>query len=181
MGDASEQQLEDGFAEQIAALAQAGADLISIETMYDLREALAALRAAVASGLGVLCSMTFEPRKRGVFTMMGDPLIPSLRALHQAGATVVGYNCTVSSETMLDIISRSACELNAVPIAAQPNAGQPVITSDGVRYNASPQVFAEHLASMVRSGVRVVGGCCGTDDAFIRAARSALASLDSPP
>jgi 5-methyltetrahydrofolate--homocysteine methyltransferase len=177
MGNATEQQLEEAFVEQITALAEAGVDLISIETMFDLREASAALRAALRFPLGVMCSLTFEPRKRGVFTIMGDRLGPSLRALHEAGAGAVGFNCTVTSETMLDMLDREKAELQGLPLVAQPNAGQPLVTPLGIRYDASASTFAENLAGMVRRGARVVGGCCGTDDAFIRAARAAVDSM----
>ncbi|MCU0691729.1 MAG: homocysteine S-methyltransferase family protein [Polyangiaceae bacterium] len=173
-GDASEDELQEAFAEQCAALACAGADLLSIETMYDLREALAAVRAATATGLGVVCSMTFDIKRRGVFTFMGDSLVPSLQALRDAGAIVVGCNCTVTSGAMADMLLRARQALPDVWLAAQPNAGQPVTTPAGVCYEADPEVFARDLMQMVRAGVRVVGGCCGTDDRFIRAIRTAL-------
>ena len=81
-------------------LAEAGVDFLSIETMYDVREALCAVRAAKETGLAVMCSMTFEPRKRGSFTFMGDPLGASLQSLASAGATVVGLNCSVTSDVI---------------------------------------------------------------------------------
>jgi len=146
--------------------------LISIETMYDLREALAAVRAA--DGFGVMCSMTFEVRPRGAFTIMGDKLAPSLKALHEAGASAVGFNCTVTSEVMAQMVVQACEALPGVPIVAQPNAGQPRATAGGILYDASPEAFAGDLVSMIRSGARVVGGCCGTHDGFIQVARRAI-------
>ncbi len=168
MGDADQDALEEAFRSQAAVLAEAGVDLISIETMYDLREAIAAVRAAAATGLAVLCSMTFDRKKRGIFTIMGDRPGPSLKALHQAGATVVGFNCTVTSETMVEMVADVAPELEGVPLVMQPNAGQPRTTCDGIVYDALPDLFARDLLQMVRTGVRVIGGCCGTNDDFIR-------------
>jgi 5-methyltetrahydrofolate--homocysteine methyltransferase len=176
IGAASEAELENAFAEQASALADAGADVLSIETMYDLREALAAVRAARRTGLAVVASLTCEARKRGAFTIMGDPLVASLAALAAAGADAVGCNCSVTAEVMLGMVQEAAPRI-AVPLAAQPNAGQPRVTPGGVVYDESVDDFARQLAAMVRAGARLVGGCCGTDPAFIRAARSALAGV----
>ncbi len=179
VGQATEELYERAFREQVGALAEAGVDLISIETMYDLREALAAVRAARAetSGLPILASMTFEARRRGYFTMMGDRIVPSLRALADAGADVVGFNCSVGSEVMVGMVREARDELE-LPLLAQPNAGQPRAGSRGLLYDATPERFAGDVARMVEAGARVVGGCCGTDPDFIRAIRGAL---DSAP
>jgi 5-methyltetrahydrofolate--homocysteine methyltransferase len=173
VGNASTEELRAAFAAQATALAEGGADLISIETMSDLREARIAVEAARDTGLAVIAAMTFEVRKRGTFTIMGDPLVPSLAALAEAGATVVGCNCTVDSAVMLAMVRSAAGEI-AVPLVAQPNAGQPRVTLHGVVYDADPESFASDLAEMVVAGARAVGGCCGTTPAFIRAARQAL-------
>ena len=153
-------------------------DLISIETMYDLREAEAAVEAAHASGLPVLASMTFDRRKRGFFTLVGDRVVPSLGALRRAGADAVGFNCSVESEPMIDLVREAAAGVDA-PLVAQPNAGQPRPTPDGVVYDADPGQFVADLLRMVEVGARIVGSCCGTDPAFIAAARRALDSLDA--
>jgi methionine synthase I (cobalamin-dependent) len=173
VGNATEAEIEAAFVEQATALAEAGADVISIETMYDLREARAAVRAARRTGLAVLASLTFESRRRGFFTIMGDPLGPSLRALVDDGADAVGFNCSVTSDVMSGMIA-PAREAVTCPVIAQPNAGQPRAGADGVVYDASPEVFAHDLAAMVAAGARLVGGCCGTTPEFIRAARAAL-------
>jgi 5-methyltetrahydrofolate--homocysteine methyltransferase len=173
MGDATAEQLRGVFAEQSAVLAEAGLDLVTIETMYDLREALIAVEEARRAGLVVLASMTFDVRKRGVFTMVGDKLIPSLQALAEAGAAAVGFNCTVTSEVMLDMVRQAAGAIE-VPLLAQPNAGQPRPTPEGVVYDADPDRFAADLAAMVEAGARIVGGCCGTTPEFIARVRAAL-------
>ncbi len=173
MGDASEAQFLAEFREQTAALAEAGADLISIETMYDRREAAAAVAAAVETGLPVIASMTFEARPRGNFTIMGDRIAESLGALADAGAAVIGINCSVVSGDMIAMV-REAATLG-LPVAAQPNAGKPRATAGGVAYDdACPETFARDLVAMVDAGARLVGGCCGTDPEFIRQARQAL-------
>ena len=173
VGTASEAEFEDAFARQASALAGAGVDVIVIETMYDVREALAAVRAARATGLAVVVSMTFDKKKRGFFTIMGNALGPTLSALAEAGASVVGCNCTLTSDTMVEAVVE-AVRATDRPIVAQPNAGVPRATPDGVGYDATPDRFASDLAAMVAAGARMVGGCCGTDPEFIRKAREAI-------
>ncbi len=177
MGDVREDELLEAFAAQIEALRSAGVDLLSIETMYDLREARAALRAARESGLGVLCSMTFDVKRKGVYTIMGDRLEPTLEALRDNGATAVGFNCTVTSDAMVAMVEKAAQALPGAAIVAQPNAGQPITSPQGVRYDADAGAFAADLMLMVARGARLIGGCCGTDATFIRSARAALDSL----
>jgi methionine synthase I (cobalamin-dependent) len=75
---------------------------------------------------------------------------------------------------MVDMVREARAAVRA-PIAAQPNAGQPQATPDGVRYDASPDSFAAAVVAMAGAGARLVGGCCGTTPEFIRAARAALA------
>lgn len=173
MGDADEEQLVEAFTRQARALAEAGVDLISIETMFDLREARAAVRGAVASGLPIFASMTFDVKKRGFFTIVGDRVGPSLQALADAGAAAVGLNCTVGSQEMIPIVQEACAQVRA-PVVAQPNAGQPRVTTSGVVYDADPDAFCADLMAMVAAGARVVGGCCGTDPDFLRRARAAL-------
>lgn len=176
MGVATEEELGAALSEQADALAAAGADLLSIETMYDLREAVLAVEAAAATGLPVLASMTFEVRPRGHFTIMGDRLVPALQALKDAGAHVVGFNCSVVSDQMVPMVAEAVAGVDAA-IEAQPNAGDPRATTEGVVYDADPEAFVRDLLAMVSAGARVVGGCCGTDPSFIARARAALDAL----
>lgn len=173
VGQSGEEDFLRAFREQVSALAEAGADFIAIETMFDLKEALAAVKAAAETGLPVAVSMTFEKRRRGFFTIMGDALAPALKALEDEGADAAGFNCSVTSDIMLEMVREAAPALS-VPVVAQPNAGQPRGGPGGITYDASPGAFAEDLAAMVLSGARLVGGCCGTDPSFIARARAAL-------
>lgn len=175
MGTADLSRIRDALAEQADALVAAGADLLSIETMYDLREAREAVLAAAATGLPVLACMTFDVKRRGAFTVMGDPLVPSLRSLAEAGAGAVGFNCTLASGPMLRLVEEARAAVD-LPLIAQPNAGQPRPTAGGVVYDAAAEDFAADLGRMLDAGVDVVGGCCGTTPGFIRAARTLLDS-----
>lgn len=164
-----------GFERQARALAAAGVDAFHLETMSDLREAhlgLAAVR-AVAPGVPVMASLTFERKRRGFFTIMGNPLAASLRALLDAGADAAGANCSIASNDMVDL-AREAREKVPGPLVMQPNAGQPEMTAGGMRYAQEPEMFAADLAPLSGLGVAALGGCCGTDPAFIAALATRL-------
>ncbi|MCM2316214.1 MAG: homocysteine S-methyltransferase family protein [Thermoanaerobaculia bacterium] len=166
------------FEQQGRALAAAGVDAFHVETMSDLREARVALQAlrSVAPELPVMVSMTFERKKRGFFSVMGDPLVAALSSLASEGASAVGANCSVASGDMAALMTEAIAAI-AIPLVAQPNAGTPEQAPDGTfRYAQSPEEFAADMAALARLGVRAVGGCCGTDDRFIAALRAQLAN-----
>jgi 5-methyltetrahydrofolate--homocysteine methyltransferase len=165
------------FSEQIGALVDAGVDLILIETMYDLREAVEAARAArEATDKPVLVEMTFEKRPKGFFTMMGDTVEKAVLALTAEGADVIGANCTLTSDDMLGLAGEFR-SLSDKPLLFQPNAGQPVIERGRAVYRQKPEDFARDVELIVRAGVNAVGGCCGTSPAFIRAVHDRLTHM----
>jgi len=166
------------FHQQASVLVEAGCDLISIETMYDLKEALCALRGAIKAGeLPVMVSVTFNKTPRGFFTAMGDAPAEAVRKLTDAGASAVGVNCTLGSRDMRDLLAEIHA-VSEVPVYAQPNAGQPRLVSGATVYEESPGEFAENTARMLTMGAWAVGGCCGTTDEHIselvRRARGSL-------
>lgn len=175
MGNASGEHLLDQFRHQVEALLEGGADLISIETMYDRREAEAALQAALEMGAPVIVSLTFEARKRGFFTIVGDSLSETMADLGDSGAGAVGMNCSVTADVMVEMV-KEAVAATGTPIAAQPNAGQPRLVDGRAEYGADSGEFARHIGEMMDAGARLVGGCCGTDAGFIAAMRALIDS-----
>jgi methionine synthase I (cobalamin-dependent) len=176
VGHANADAWRSSFERQGRALAEAGVDAFHVETMSDLREALVALEAllSVAPQIPVLASMTFERKKRGFFTVMGNPLVATLGALAKAGAAAVGANCSLTSLDMV-VLMTEAVSAVAAPLVAQPNAGTPEQAADGsFRYAQRPEDFAADMAGIARLGVRAIGGCCGTDDRFIAALREMI-------
>lgn len=168
-GEYEPADFEKAFAVQARALTRGGVDVLIIETMYDLAEALAAVRAARASSdLPVIATMTFNRTKRGFFTLMGDGVAKCAQALEKAGASVVGSNCTLDSAAMADLVKEFRAS-TSLPIIAQPNAGQPTIAADNkVVYSQGVDDYVAHVPEMVANGARAVGGCCGTDPGYIR-------------
>ena len=169
-GPATEDDLVAAFAEQARGLAEGGVDLFIIETQYDLREALAAVRGVRhVSPLPVFVTMTFGSYPRGYFTLMGDSAARSAAALEGAGAAAVGANCTLTSEQMAGCV-KALRAATALPIVAQPNAGQPAHRPDGTAgYSQTPEEFARSVPDIIRAGAGLIGGCCGTTPATIRA------------
>lgn len=162
------------FEEQAGVLAAAGVDIILIETMYDLREAVAAVKAARrVTSKPIIAELTFEKRPKGYFTMMGDTVEGAVEQLEAAGADILGANCTLTSDDMLGLVGefRGMTEL---PLVFQPNAGQPVIEHGKAVYLQKPEEFAQEMELIVRAGANAVGGCCGTSPTFIRALHDRL-------
>jgi len=137
--------------------------------MTDLREALLALEVVreLAPGLPVFASLTFERKKRGFFTLMGDPLVTSLRTLLDAGAAAAGANCTITSSEM-KLLAEEVAAAGCGPLVLQPNAGQPRVEHGRLTYDQRPEEFASDMAPLAGiQAVAALGGCCGTDPRFI--------------
>jgi 5-methyltetrahydrofolate--homocysteine methyltransferase len=169
-GEFTEEEFESAFAEQARALTEGGADVLLLETHYDLREALCALRGARrASPLPIFATMTFNAVPRGFFTLMGDTVARCLGELEKNGAVAVGANCTLNSEQMAGLVKAMRKE-TSLPLIAQANAGKPVLDSDGrVSYSQGLEDYVRFVPDLVRAGASIVGGCCGTTPAFIKA------------
>jgi 5-methyltetrahydrofolate--homocysteine methyltransferase len=174
-GDVSPQALEAAFAEQVAVLAGAGADLLCIETMSDLTEAISAVTAAkqVAPALPVMATMTFERTPRGYFTVMGVGVEEAVAGLAAAGADVIGSNCGTGIEDLVEI-ARVMARVATRPLAFQPNAGLPDTRGGELVYHQTPAQMASHVPELLSLGVAIVGGCCGTSPDHVRAVRQAV-------
>ncbi len=175
LGPARPEEVEAAFERQLAALAGAGVDLICIETMTDLAEALLAVRAAkrVAPGVPIVATMTFDATPRGIFTVMGVTPARAAAALAGAGADVVGANCGNGIEGMVSVVADLAGH-SEVPVAVRPNAGLPQLVDGALAWPESPEFFATHAPAIVAAGARLVGGCCGTTPEHVSALRAAL-------
>jgi 5-methyltetrahydrofolate--homocysteine methyltransferase len=174
-GDTEPARMAAAFERQAAALAGAGVDLFCVETMTDLNEATLAVAAirAVAPGVPILATMTFEKTRRGFFTIMGVSIPAAARGLQAAGADIVGSNCGFGIDTMIDI-AREFKQHAGVPIAIQANAGLPITRNGATVYPETPDDAAAKAPELLAAGVQLVGGCCGTTPAHIRALRALI-------
>jgi 5-methyltetrahydrofolate--homocysteine methyltransferase len=174
-GDTEPEDMREAFARQIGALVAAGADLLCIETMIDLREATLAVEAArsISSDIPVTATMTFDPTPRGFFTVMGVTIEQACSGLVEAGANIVGSNCGNGIDRMVEI-ARDFTEHATVPVIIQSNAGLPEHREGELVYPESPEFMAARVGQLIDLGVRIIGGCCGTGPEHIRALRAAI-------
>lgn len=175
-GDADPDRVRAGFLVQMRILVGAGVDLIGVETMTDLREAVLAVQAAVEATRGaipVVATMTFERTRRGYFTIMGNDIGAAAAGLAAAGAEVIGSNCGKGIEEMIEV-AREFRAVTELPLLFQPNAGLPSVEDDRLVYRETPEVFAERARDLVHAGASIIGGCCGTTPDHIRLLRAKI-------
>ena len=172
-GEVNEDELFEAFREQAAALADGGADGLVVETMTELAEARAAVRAAKTTGLPVVGCMTFDSGRDKTSTMMGVTPEQAAEALIDAGADIVGCNCGIGIDNYIVVAAKLRAATDR-PIWVKANAGLPEIVDDKVVYRMKPEEFADKVKRLIEAGANVVGGCCGTSPAFIAAIRKAL-------
>lgn len=160
------------YQEQVKILADAGIDLIAPETMINIEETLAAVDAANSvCDLPIMCTMTVEA-DGSIFS--GGNAIEAAVSLEAAGADAVGINCSVGPDQLVSVV-RSIKENVSIPVIAKPNAGMPTIDDKGnAVYSMNPEDFASYMKILIENGASVVGGCCGTTPAFIRALHDSI-------
>jgi 5-methyltetrahydrofolate--homocysteine methyltransferase len=176
-GDTPQEVVAEAFGRQIGALIQAGADIVCIETMIDLREAELAVRAArsFSTDVPLIATMTFDATPRGFFTTMGTTVEQACATLVEAGADIVGSNCGNGIDTMIEIAGEFTRHAS-VPVIIQSNAGLPENRGGELVYPESPDFMAERVSRLMDLGVGIIGGCCGTTPDHIRAIRAAIDS-----
>jgi methionine synthase I (cobalamin-dependent) len=175
-GEEAGSELEAAFAEQCAALAEGGVDALVLETFSDIAEAKIALAAAMKTGLPVIVSFAFDTGRNKDRTMTGLMPEQAAREITDAGAYAVGANCGVGFEGYVDICRRLRA-VTTLPVWIKPNGGLPELVHGAITYASTPEQFATYIPRYIEAGANFIGGCCGTNPAFIRAAAEALASI----
>ena len=171
MGDVTEQEICDAFAEQAIALEKGGADACCIETFTALDEACLAIRAAKENTkLEVICTFTFDKLTDGTYrTMMGVSPAEMARGILEAGADIVGTNCGQGPEGMIEIVREIRAATSKATIIVQANAGLPVRVNDADTFPETPEMMAARVPDLIAAGANIIGGCCGTTPDHIRA------------
>jgi len=173
-GRVKPEEAREAFAEQIRALAEAGADLIVIETMSDLYEIQEAIKAAKAScSLPVVASVTFTRDDR---TLLGDAPAKVARRLADTGADVIGVNCSGGPSQLLRILKQMRQAVPNGKFWVKPNAGWPEQVGGRIMYPADAEYFGDYALSFRAAGANIVGGCCGTTPQHIASMKKALES-----
>jgi len=174
MDEVPKDEIIAAFAETAAAVARAGADAIVLESFAELDEIVLALRAArEATGLPVLCSMTFGSGPDSAVTMMGNTPEDLVAAAVAGGAAAVGANCGTGPETYVTVAARLRAATD-LPIWMKPNAGLPEIADGKTVFPMGPTEFTAFVGPLIDAGANFIGGCCGTTPDHIRAVRAAV-------
>jgi 5-methyltetrahydrofolate--homocysteine methyltransferase len=172
LGLLTHDEAADTYAEQAEALADGGADLLVLETMFCPIEASAAVAGVRrASDLPFVLTFSFD---RGTRTMMGTTTAEVVALAVDQGATAVGANCGTSLDAMSAIVAELSAAAPGVPLWVKPNAGLPRMTGDSAVYDVTPEQLGEAARSYVEAGARVVGGCCGSTPEHVRAITDAI-------
>ena len=174
LGDVSESEMYDAFAEQALGLAEGGADAVVIETKTALEEvSLAIKQTKENTDLAVMSTMVFDKGPRGFFTMMGITPDIGLKGMLAAGADVVGTNCGNGIELMVELsgLMRDCTDSH---LLLHSNAGIPEIKNGEIVYPETPEFMARGFEKIAALGVGILGGCCGTNPDHIRALRETV-------
>ncbi len=165
-------EMRSAFEEVVSGLVLGGVDLFLLETFGSLEELLIAVEVCRdASEKPVIATMTFT---EDGLTPAGEAPETVATELQQAGASVAGANCGFGPQPTFEILQQMRFE-GGPPLSAMPNAGLPARIDGRLVYSSSPSYFAEYADRMSAAGVRVIGGCCGTTPAHIRAMRETIA------
>jgi len=176
VGDAGFDEMVEIFAEQVRAFAAAGADLVTLETFLDIRELRAAVIACRShSDLPILAQMTFEDGGRSV---LGTPPEAAAVTLEALGVDLVGSNCGLGPDGIYAVLERMR-KVSTLPLCSQANAGLPILRDGETIFPAGPREMTAYHERLLGLGVRIIGGCCGTTPAHIRAMREALEGFES--
>jgi methionine synthase / methylenetetrahydrofolate reductase(NADPH) len=177
-GRVSAAEARAAFAEQIAALAEGGCDVIMLETHSDLAELEQGIIAArEVCDLPVLATVTFTRDDR---TLLGETPAMAAQKLVELQVDALGVNCSEGPEQVLRTLTAIKDQTNGIPLIAQPNAGAPQRMGGRIMFSASPEYIAEYAGAFRAAGVWLIGGCCGTQPVHIRALAHAVAAPTTP-
>jgi len=167
------------FAEQAAALAEGGADVLWIETLSSREEVEAAIEGAQSTGLPVVSTLSFDTNGRTMMSLTPAEFAGIARE-HQLAAC--GSNCGVGpAELVASILNLSAAADPEMTLVAKANCGIPQYIDGAIRYDGTPELMARYVDLAIDSGARIIGGCCGTSPEHLAAMRKALdAHLGGP-
>jgi len=164
IGDAEFEDIYEIYREQAIAGEKAGADLVILETFTDLYELKAAVLAVKENTkLPIFATMSFEENGR---TFFGTSLESMVLTLEGLGVAALGINCSLGPVQLKPVVEKLV-KLAHIPVVVQPNAGLPTMLGNKVKYDITPDEFADVAVEFAKMGVSVLGGCCGTTPEYI--------------
>lgn len=174
IGELPFEELVDIYKEQASVLLEAGVDLFVVETMMSLQECRAAVIAIrELCDLPIMVSLTYQTDGR---TLYGTTPEIATVVLQELGVDAIGINCSTGPEDMLAPVKKMA-EYATIPVFAKPNAGLPRLENGKTVFDTTPEAFAACGRELVEAGASLIGGCCGTTPAHIKALSEAVADM----
>ncbi len=174
LGDLSFEDAVSVFSETVRLGVKYGADLILIETMNDSYETKAALLAVKEnSDLPVIVSNAYGEDGK---LLTGAEPSAMVALLEGMGVTALGANCSGGPKQLAPVIEE-ILSVASVPVILKPNAGLPKSVGGKTVYDVTPEDFAKEISALVKKGVRIAGGCCGTTPEYIKALKKGIAEI----
>jgi methionine synthase I (cobalamin-dependent) len=174
LGKLTFEEARDTFAEQAAALAEGGVDVLWVETMGDLQEVRAAVEGArTVSDLPIVTTMTFDTHGR---TVMGVTPVQALETMRELGVVALGGNCGNGPDEIEGVIEAMHAADPTGALVAKANAGIPERVDGALIYSGTPEVMARHAVRVRRLGAKIIGACCGSTPEHVHAMAEALKS-----
>ncbi len=171
LGPISNDEARDFFKEQIRGLVDGGADLLIFETFIYPNELEQAVRAArEICDLPIIAQMTID---EDASSLTGTSPAIMVDELNKIGADIIGVNCTVGPQVMLNWLEQVRKHTN-LPISIMPNAGKPRNIDGRNIYLSTPEYFGEYAKHFIQSGANIIGGCCGTGPEHIQKMRASI-------
>jgi len=167
-GDLSYEAAVEAFYRQADILVSTKmVDIIIIETMMDINEAMAAIDGVKNTGqdIAIICTLTFN--ESGV-TIMGNKAADSVKTLLEAGCAVVGANCSVGSDKMLETVKKMREADSDARLILQPNAGLPKLSEGITSYSETPEIMADNINKYLAYKPSILGACCGSTQKHIK-------------
>lgn len=174
----AQEEIAAAYQEQIEGLLEGGVDLLTFETFTDVDELALAIRIAHrVCQLPIIAQATFN---EDLHTLAGQSVETVVQTLEDAAVDVIGTNCTIGPQGVLDVVSRMLSRTR-LPVSAVPNAGFPRHLEGRFFYLSTPQYCADYARQYLDMGARVIGGCCGTTPDHIRAMKEVMETLRPVP
>jgi 5-methyltetrahydrofolate--homocysteine methyltransferase len=168
-------QAVDAFLKQAEVLVESGVDLILVETIMDINEALAAVEAVRRSSRDIPLACTLSFGENGI-TLMGNKAEDAVKILLDSGCDIIGANCSIGSDTMLEIVQKMRNTDSGAKLIFQPNAGLPVLKDGKTVFNETPEIMAANIKKYLDYKPSILGACCGSTPAHI----SSIADIITP-
>ncbi len=159
-------QAVDAFLKQAEVLVESGVELLLIETIMDINEALAAVEAARRSSNDIPIACTLSFGENGI-TLMGNKAEDAVKTLIDAGCDIIGANCSIGSDSMLEIVRKMREADPGARLIFQPNAGLPVLKDGKTVFNETPEIMASNIKKYLDYKPSILGACCGSTPAHI--------------